>query len=79
MTEIETFFREIDRLWVPPKPGKILLRVIGSGALFLQTDYNRTTKDGDVLETLELTGDLKRSMLRVPESEIELPDWIQDH
>lgn len=62
MIEFEAFFREIDRLWEPLNPGKIPLRVIGSGALFLQTDYNRATKDGDVLETLEVTPELKAKL-----------------
>ena len=59
---IEAFFREIDRLWEAPKPGKTPLRVIGSGALFLQTNYSRATKDGDVLETLEVTASLKEKL-----------------
>lgn len=63
MSEIETFFQEVDRLWEPPRPGKILLKVIGSGALFMQTNYSRTTKDGDVLETMDVTGDLKAKLI----------------
>ena len=59
MIKIEAFFQEIDRLWEPTKPEKIIFRVIGSGALFLQTDYSRATKDSDVLETLEVTSELK--------------------
>jgi len=59
MTEIEAFFREIDKLWQSPGPERIPLRVIGSGALFLQTSYNRATNDGDVLETLQLTAEIK--------------------
>jgi len=62
MTEIEAFFKEIDRLWEPTQPAKIPLRVIGSGALFLQTSYSRTTKDGDVLETLHVTPELKTKL-----------------
>ncbi|MBI5242785.1 MAG: hypothetical protein HY922_03750 [Elusimicrobia bacterium] len=38
------------------------MRVIGSGALFLQTDYDRATKDGDVLETLQLTAEIKEKL-----------------
>ena len=34
---------------------KVRLRVIGSSALMLQTDYARGTKDSDVLETADLT------------------------
>ena len=59
MSEIEAFFREIDRLWEPIRPGRIPLKLIGSGSLFLQADYSRTTKDGDVLETSEVTGEIK--------------------
>jgi hypothetical protein len=62
MSAITTFFIEIDRLWKPQESEKIKLRVIGSGALLLQTDYHRGTKDGDVLESLELTADIKERL-----------------
>lgn len=62
MSAIRDFFLEVDRLWKPREPGKIVLRVIGSGALLLQTDYERGTKDGDVLESLELTSDVKERL-----------------
>jgi hypothetical protein len=62
MSAIADFFTEIDRHWKPLEPGKIKLRVIGSGALLLQTDYHRGTKDGDVLESLELTPDIKERL-----------------
>ena len=65
MTEIEAFFKEIDALWAPAKEKRLVLKVIGSGALFLQTDYRRGTKDGDVLETVALTADLKKSLLEL--------------
>lgn len=44
----EDFFREIDRAWRGPRDAKIELRVLGSAALMLQTDYVRGTNDGDV-------------------------------
>ncbi len=62
MNEIEAFFLEIDRIWEAPQLEKIPFRVIGSGALFLQTPYRRTTKDGDVLETLHMTAELKKKL-----------------
>lgn len=65
MIEIETFFREIDRAWEATQSDKIPLQVIGSGALFLQTDYSRTTKDGDVLETLQVTAELKEKLTKL--------------
>jgi len=51
MALIEEFLSEIDRRWKPAGPTKIKLDVIGSGALMLQTNYARRTKDSDVLET----------------------------
>lgn len=62
MSALSAFFLEIDRRWAPRESGKIELRVIGSGALLLQTDYQRGTKDGDVLESLELTPDIKERL-----------------
>lgn len=46
----EDFFCELDDLWDLPGP-PIPLRIIGSAALMLQTDYERGTKDSDILET----------------------------
>ncbi len=59
---IEEFFREIDSNW-PAEAGRIELRLIGCGALLLQTDYVRGTKDGDVLETTDLGSDAKQRLL----------------
>lgn len=59
MSDVEGFFREIDRHWRPAAKERIPLRVIGSGALLLQTDYDRGTKDGDVLESLDLKDEIK--------------------
>jgi hypothetical protein len=59
----ERFFREIDEEWRGPAIGKIALRVIGSAALLLQTDYARGTNDGDVLETASITGAIKKELL----------------
>lgn len=63
MAAIEGLFREIDRLWTPRGSGKIELNVIGSAALMLQSDYERGTKDGDVLELRPLEADAKKALL----------------
>lgn len=65
MSDVKGFFQEIDRLWTPTGTEKIPLRVIGSGALLLQTDYVRGTKDGDVLESLALTEEIKVKLLKL--------------
>ena len=62
---IEGFFKAIDNHWVQPAPGKIRLGVIGSAALLLQTDYDRGTKDSDILEALDLTSGIKRGLLEL--------------
>lgn len=63
MTLIHEFFRELDAGWGTPPPAKVCLRVIGSSALMLQTDYARGTKDSDVLETNDLTDNVKSRLL----------------
>lgn len=65
MTILEDFFREVDRRWRPPDADKIVLRIIGSTALMLQANYERGTKDSDVLETAQLTADVKKRLLDI--------------
>lgn len=65
MPLIEHFFREFDAAWRWPAPEKLRLSVIGSAALMLQTNYERGTKDSDVLETLDLTSETKGRLLEV--------------
>lgn len=47
---IEKFLTAIEEEWEPTGDEPILLKFIGSSALFLQTDYIRGTKDADILE-----------------------------
>jgi hypothetical protein len=63
----ESFFQEIDRRWqrTESPQDKIRLRLIGSAALMLQTDYERGTKDSDVLETAQLTEGLQARLLEL--------------
>jgi hypothetical protein len=48
------FFTAVDKLWTPLGVEPIHLQLIGSTALFLQTDYERGTKDSDVIRTANL-------------------------
>lgn len=65
MPLIEEFFKEIDAKWAWPGRTKIALKVLGSAALMLQAGYERGTKDGDVLETVELSSEIKARLLRL--------------
>ena len=82
MRALEVFLQELDVAWEPLQPGKQALRIIGCGSLLLQTDYQRGTKDSDVLEAADLDAATKRGLLAiaghlgVDESEIELPPWV---
>jgi hypothetical protein len=60
---IHDFFVEIDRAWVTPNETLLSLHLIGSTALMLQTNYQRGTKDSDVLETAELTAQVQKQLL----------------
>lgn len=56
MSDIEALLRAVDSRWRPIEPERrVTLKLIGQTALYLQCDYERGTKDGDVLETDELT------------------------
>ncbi|MBO6940118.1 MAG: hypothetical protein JJ863_34420 [Deltaproteobacteria bacterium] len=61
MTPVERFIRAIAGAW--HEDSFPTLRIIGSTALMLQTDYERGTKDSDVLETAELDGATKERLL----------------
>jgi hypothetical protein len=65
MLDLDPFFREIDVALRGRLAAKIELRVLGSVALMLQTDYARGTRDGDVLETSIVTGETKDALLAV--------------
>lgn len=60
---VEELLWDIDQRWVSAGEPRIALRVLGSSALFLQTDYRRGTKDSDVLETTELTRPVQRQLI----------------
>lgn len=63
MKIIDAFLLEIDRRWKPVVSHKINLKIIGSAALLLQVDYDRGTKDSDVLETADITPSVKEKLL----------------
>jgi hypothetical protein len=56
MTPVENLLRHIDSRWRErdPPAEKIRLSVIGASALLPQTQYQRGTKDSDILETAQL-------------------------
>jgi hypothetical protein len=62
---IRDFFVEIDRLWPRQETGerKVRLSLIGCGALMLQASYERGTKDSDVFETIDLSGEVKQRLI----------------
>lgn len=63
MRPLELFLQEIDSVWKPLHPAKQALHIIGCGALLLQTDYQRGTKDSDILEAADLDAATKTSLL----------------
>ena len=65
MKIIDAFLIEIDRRWKPvvSPTHKINIKIIGSAALLLQIDYDRGTKDSDVLETADITPPIKEQLL----------------
>lgn len=65
MNPIEEFFADIDRSWPEHPDQKIEISLIGCGALMLQADYERGTKDSDVFETLSLTKEIQTKLLAV--------------
>ncbi len=64
MQRVEEFFQEIDQHW-PRNERVVRLRIIGSGALMLQANYERGTKDSDVFETADLSNETKQQLVRL--------------
>lgn len=62
---VEELLWDIDQSWIGVQERRIVLRIVGSSALFLQTDYRRGTKDSDVLETAELTRPMQLKLIAV--------------
>jgi hypothetical protein len=62
---VEELLWDIDQNWSTSTEHRIVLRIVGSSALFLQTEYRRGTKDSDVLETAELNGVVQRQLLEI--------------
>lgn len=60
---VEAFLRAIDDAWEPNGSEPVQLRILGSTALFLQTDYRRGTKDADVLEAADLPPAARQQLL----------------
>ena len=66
MTPFDGFLHDLDKLYATRRPAgaaKVRLRVLGSVALMLQADYNRGTKDGDVLESAPINQAIKAELL----------------
>lgn len=63
MSWVEAFLRDIDARWKPTASEPVTLKLLGSVSLFLQTDYARGTRDGDVLGTSDITEPVSEQLL----------------
>ncbi|MFC1679416.1 DUF6036 family nucleotidyltransferase [Elusimicrobiota bacterium] len=63
MALIERFISEIDSLWGREDPRRLDFDIIGSCALMLQAEYQRVTKDSDVLETRQMDGVVRKRLI----------------
>ncbi len=72
MDRIKRFFKDIDKRWRGASASKIPLHVIGSAALMLQTDYERGTKDSDIIQTRELTPEIEAQLKEIAGKDSEL-------
>lgn len=72
MTPVEEFLIELDRVWGRSESARPRLQLIGSMALMLQAQYQRGTKDGDVLETHDLAPEVRSKLLHMAGRQTEL-------
>ena len=72
MALIKEFLTEIDARWKPIGEEPITLQIIGSAALMLQCDYDRGTKDMDVLEAQGGSPAIKEKLLAMAGKETDI-------
>ncbi|PCI31284.1 MAG: hypothetical protein COB53_13495 [Elusimicrobia bacterium] len=72
MALIREFLEAIDKKWKPVGTEPITLEIIGSAALMLQCDYERGTKDADVLENKDGPPEIKEQLLSLAEKETDI-------
>jgi hypothetical protein len=63
MTPPEALLLDLDKLWQSQGEPRIRIRILGSMSLMLQTDYERGTKDGDILYAHPVDGQVKDRLL----------------
>lgn len=61
---IDKFLKDIDKRWKRKENAIIPLKIIGGASLILQYNYNRVTKDADIIEVNEITEDIKKRLLK---------------
>lgn len=69
---IEDFLLELDKRWKIPTQESIALHVVGSMALFLQSSYQRNTKDSDILEIEEIPTEIRNNLIKLAGRETQL-------
>jgi hypothetical protein len=74
MSRISDFLTDVDGRWRPAIVRSVRLRVIGSAALMLQSEYDRGTKDGDVLETEDLSLEVRDELVKLAGKKSEIVD-----
>lgn len=65
MQRISDFLQDLDARWQPASAARQPLHMIGSCALMLQTDYERGTKDSDVLRTVHVSDDVRVRLIEL--------------
>lgn len=69
---IREFLAAVDARWQAVGTEPITLQLIGSAALMLQCDYDRGTKDGDILESKILPPGAKAQLLALADKGTDL-------
>lgn len=72
MSDVERFLRDIDARWRVAQDAPIALHILGASALGLQTNHLRGTKDSDILETADITNQVRDALLSLAGPQTEL-------
>lgn len=77
MNLVHDFLEEIDQKWVERGGAQLIFKIFGSTSLFLQTEYERGTKDSDIFRTDQMDNTVRDALLKIAGESTKIHKKIQ--